>query len=212
MGEREIIVEGLKPLSSVKSTQIVSEQLDDLKATILQNDMIVRALDGNTPPEVINSVLIPKIIKEKHPDLSDEEVEEVRQRVVLDTIVKGNDMTESAGNRFLKLANRFINIDTLSINMINSINPFQRAYEIMSKSVTAPVLKLIQDTIAEQKYNMTVEEAIILFKGPLKEYIEKHDGKMPTITDPSPQVQRLAQAFTIIANEKRRYMAGLIKE
>lgn len=212
LGEREIIVEGLKPLSSVKSTQIVSEQLDDLKATILQNDMIVRALDGNTPPEVINCVLIPKIIKEKHPDLSDEEVEEVRQRVVLDTIVKGNDMTESAGNRFLKLANRFINIDTLSINMINSINPFQRAYEIMSKSVTAPVLKLIQDTIAEQKYNMTVEEAIILFKGPLKEYIEKHDGKMPTITDPSPQVQRLAQAFTIIANEKRRYMAGLIKE
>ena len=212
LGEREIIVEGLKPLSSVKSTQIVSEQLDDLKAAILQNDMIVRALDGNTPPEVINCVLIPKIIKEKHPDLSDEEVEEVRQRVVLDTIVKGNDMTESAGNRFLKLANRFINIDTLSINMINSINPFQRAYEIMSKSVTAPVLKLIQDTIAEQKYNMTVEEAIILFKGPLKEYIEKHDGKMPTITDPSPQVQRLAQAFTIIANEKRRYMAGLIKE
>ena len=212
LGEREIIVEGLKPLSSVKSTQIVSEQLDDLKATILQNDMIVRALDGNTPPEVINCVLIPKIIKEKHPDLSDEEVEEVRQRVVLDTIVKGNDMTESAGNRFLKLANRFINIDNLSINMINSINPFQRAYEIMSKSVTAPVLKLIQDTIAEQKYNMTVEEAIILFKGPLKEYIEKHDGKMPTITDPSPQVQRLAQAFTIIANEKRRYMAGLIKE
>ncbi|HKM45884.1 MAG TPA: DEAD/DEAH box helicase family protein [Dysgonamonadaceae bacterium] len=212
LGEREIIVEGLKPLSSVKSTQIVSEQLDDLKATILQNDMIVRALDGNTPPEVINSVLIPKIIKEKHPDLSDEEVEEVRQRVVLDTIVKGNDMTESAGNRFLKLANRFINIDTLSINMINSINPFQRAYEIMSKSVTAPVLKLIQDTIAEQKYNMTVEEAIILFKGPLKEYIEKHDGKMPTITDPSPQVQRLAQAFTIIANEKRRYMSGLTKQ
>ncbi len=212
LGEREIIVEGLKPLSSMKSTQIVSEQLDDLKATILQNDMIVRALDGNTPPEVINSVLIPKIIKEKHPDLSDEEVEEVRQRVVLDTIVKGNDMTESAGNRFLKLANRFINIDTLSINMINSINPFQRAYEIMSKSVTAPVLKLIQDTIAEQKYNMTVEEAIILFKGPLKEYIEKHDGKMPTITDQSPQVQRLAQAFTIIANEKRRYMSGLTKQ
>lgn len=212
LGEREIIVEGLKPLSSVKSTQIVSEQLDDLKATILQNDMIVRALDGNTPPEVINCVLIPKIIKEKHPDLSDEEVEEVRQRVVLDTIVKGNDMSESAGNRFLKLANRFINIDNLSINMINSINPFQRAYEIMSKSVTAPVLKLIQDTIAEQKYNMTVEEAIILFKGPLKKYIENHDGKMPSVNDPSPQVQRLAQAFTIIANEKRRYMAGLIKE
>lgn len=212
LGEREIIVEGLKPLSSIKTVQIVSEQLDDLKATILQNDMIVRALDGNTPPEVINNVLIPKIIKEKHPELSDEEVDEVRQRVVLDTIVKGTDITESAGNRFLKLSNRFINIDTLTINLIDTINPFQRAYEILSKSVTAPVLKLIQDTIAEQKYNMSVEEAIILFKGPLKEYIEKHDGKMPSVNDPSPHVQRLAQAFTIIANEKRRYLSGLTKQ
>lgn len=211
LGEREIIVEGLKPLSSLKTTQIVTEQLDDLKATILQNDMMVRALDGNTPPEVINNVLIPKIIKEKHPDLSDEEVEEVRQRIILDTIVKGNDVTESAGNRLLKLANRFINIDKLSINLIDTINPFQRAYEILSKSVTAPILKLIQDTIAEQKYDMSVEEAIILFKGPLKEYVNKNDGKLPSANDPSPQVQKLAQAYTIIANEKRRYMAGLQK-
>ena len=212
LGEREIIVEGLKPLSSIKTNQIVSEQLDDLKATILQNDMIVRALDGNTPPEVINNVLIPKIIKEKHPELSDEEVDEVRQRVVLDTIVKGYDITESAGNRFLKLPNRFINIDTLTINLIDSINPFQRAYEILSKSVTAPVLKLIQDTIAEQKYSMSVEEAIILFKGPLKKHIEKHNGEMPSAKDPSPHVQRLAQAFTVIANEKRRYLSGLTKK
>lgn len=211
LGLRELIVEGLKPLSSIKTKQIVEEQLDDLKATVLQNDMIARALDGNTPPEVINQVLIPKIIQEKYPDLSADELEEVRQRFVLDTVVKGNEVTESAGNRFLKLANRFINIDKLSINLIDTINPFQRAYEILSKSVTAPVLKIIQDTIAEQKYDMSVEEAIILFKGPLKEYVEKNSGKMPSANDPSPQVQKLAQAYTIIANEKRRYMAGLIQ-
>lgn len=211
LGLRELIVEGLKPLSSIKTKQIVEEQLDDLKATVLQNDMIARALDGNTPPEVINQVLIPKIIKEKYPDLSADELEEVRQRFVLDIVVKGNEVTESAGNRFLKLANRFINIDKLSINLIDTINPFQRAYEILSKSVTAPVLKIIQDTIAEQKYDMSVEEAIILFKGPLKEYVEKNSGKMPSANDPSPQVQKLAQAYTIIANEKRRYLAGLIQ-
>lgn len=207
--DRVIVVEGLKPLSSQKTTQIVSEQLDDLKAVILQDDMMVRALDGNTPAEVINNVLIPKIIKVKYPDLTDDEVEEVRQRVVLDTIIKGNDITESAGNRLLKLANRFINIDKLSINLIDTINPFQRAYEILSKSVTAPILKLIQDTIAEQKYDMSVEEAIILFKGPLKDYVNSHNGNLPSPNDPSPNVQKLAQAYTIIANEKRRYMAGL---
>ena len=211
-GEREIIVKGLKPLSSVKTQLIVSEQLDDLKATILQNEMIVRALDGNTPPEVINQVLIPKIIKEKFPDLSDDEVEEVRQRTILDTIIKGIDIEESAGNRLLKLPNRFINIDALSINLIDTINPFQRAYEILSKGITAPLLKLIQDTIAEQKYDMSLEEAIVLFKGPLKKYVASNNGNLPSPNDLSPHVQKLAQAYTIIANEKRRNMAGITKE
>ena len=208
LGEYEIIVEGLKPLSSVKTKQIVEEQLNDLKAVILQNDIIARALDGNTPPEVINNVLIPKIIKEKHPDLSADEIEEIRQRIVLDSVIKGNEIIESAGNRLLKLPRGFINIDKLSINLIDSINPFQRAYEILSKSVTSPVLKLIQDTIAEQKYNMSIEEAILLFKGPIQEYSKKYD-KLPSDKDPSPQVQRLAQAYTIIANEKRRRMVGI---
>jgi len=211
-GEREIIVKGLKPLSSVKTQLIVSEQLDDLKATILQNEMIVRALDGNTPPEVINQVLIPKIIKEKFPDLSDDEVEEVRQRTILDTIIKGIDIEESAGNRLLKIPNRFINIDNLSINLIDTINPFQRAYEILSKGITAPLLKLIQDTIAEQKYDMSLEEAIVLFKGPLKVYVASNNGNLPSPNDLSPHVQKLAQAYTIIANEKRRSMAGITKE
>ncbi len=211
-GEREIIVKGLKPLSSVKTQLIVSEQLDDLKATILQNEMIVRALDGNTPSEVINQVLIPKIIKEKFPDLSDDEVEEVRQRTILDTIIKGIDIEESAGNRLLKIPNRFINIDNLSINLIDTINPFQRAYEILSKGITAPLLKLIQDTIAEQKYDMSLEEAIVLFKGPLKKYVASNNGNLPSPNDLSPHVQKLAQAYTIIANEKRRSMAGITKE
>lgn len=212
LGLRELIVEGLKPLSTEKTKQIVEEQLDDLKATILQNDMIARALDGNTPPEVINQVLIPKIIQEKYPDLSSDELDEVRQRLILDTVIKGNEVTESAGNRFLKLPNRFINIDELSINLIDTINPFQRAYEVLSKNVTAPVLRLIQDTIAEQKYDMSVEEAILLFKGPLKEYVQKNNGKMPSANDPSIHVQKLAQAYTIIANEKRRHLAGLTQQ
>jgi hypothetical protein len=208
-GARELFVEGLKPLSSAKTNLIVTEQLDDLKATILQNNMIVRALDGNTPPEVINQVLIPKIIREKYPDLSEGEVEEVRQRAILDTIVKGNDIVESESNRLLKLTNRFINIDNLNITLIDSINPFQRAYEIMSKSVSAPILKIIQDTIAEQKYEMTLDEAKILFKGPLKEYLAENNNVLPTKDNGSPQARRLAMAYTIISNEKRRYLSGL---
>ena len=220
-----IVVEGLKPLSSVKTQTIVESQLDDLKAAILQDDMVVKALSGSTTAETITQHLIPKVIRERYPELSDGEVEEVRQRVLLDTIIKGNDIVDekgnpistitddddkpSEGNRLIKIANRFINIDKLSINLIDTINPFQRAYEVISKSVDAKTLKIIQDTIAEQKYDMTLEHAIILFKGPLKEYVSEHEGKLPSMEDPDPKVRELAVAYAKILNQKRRQLSGL---
>ena len=204
-----LVVEGLKPLSGIKTQTIVESQLDDLKAAILQDDMVVKALSGSTTAETITQHLIPKVIRERYPDLTEGEVEEVRQHVLLDTVIKGNDITESEGNRLIKLSNRFINIDKLSINLIDSVNPFQRAYEVISKSVDAKTLKIIQDTIAEQKYDMTLEQAIILFKGPLKEYVAAHNGKVPSVNDPDPKARELAVALEKIKNQKRRVMSGL---
>lgn len=223
-----IVVEGLKPLSSAKTQQIVQEQLDDLKASILQDDMIVKAISGTTTAETITQHLIPKVIREKYPDLNDGEVEEIRQRVLLDTIIKGNDIVdengnpidmteistnnddiESEGNRLLKLTNRFINIDKLSINLIDTINPFQRAYEVLSKTVDAPTLKVIQDTIAEQKFDMSIENAITLFKGPLKEWITEHNGAIPSLNDPNLKTRELACALQMMKNLKIRKMMGL---
>lgn len=222
---RTLIVEGLKPLSSEKTRQIVQEQLDDLKAAILQNDMVMKAISGSTTAETLTQHLIPKVIKERYPDLSEEEVEEVRQRVLLDTVIKGNDIVddkgnpvdfnsddedqESEGNRLIKIANRFVNIDKLSINLIDQINPFQRAYEVLSKSVDAPTLKIIQDTIAEQKYDMPLDLAITLFKGPVKDYVKAHDGKEPLVTSPDPKVRELAVALQKLKNLKARKLAGL---
>jgi hypothetical protein len=224
-----IVVEGLKPLSTVKTKQIVESQLDDLKAAIYQDELAVKAISGSTTAETITQHIIPKVIREKYPELSEEEVEEVRQHLLLDMIVKGNDIVdsqgkpidfnntgngsdgeqESEGNRLLKLTNRFINLDKLSINLIDTINPFQRAYEVISKSVDAPTLKIIQDTIAEQKFDMPIELAIKLFKGPLKEWIAEHDGMQPSLTASNAQERELAQAFTIIKNLKIRKMMGL---
>ena len=158
-------------------------------------------------------------------DLTDDEVEEVRQRVILDTIFKSGEVVddkgepitfepgkqekESEGNKLLKIANRFIEIDKLSINLIDTVNPFQRAYEVMSKSIDAPTLKIIQNTIAEQKFNLTIEEAITLFKGPLKQYIQEHNGKIPSADDPNPKVRELAAALQMMKNLKERKMRGL---
>lgn len=93
--------------------------------------------------------------------------------------------------------------------MIDTINPFQRAYEVISKSVDAPTLKIIQDTIAEQKYDMTLEQAITLFKGPLKDYVASHNGNVPSVDDPDPKVKELAIAYQKIRNLKQRKVSGL---
>ena len=211
-----VVIEGLKPLTSAKARQIVEHQLDDLKADVLNNEMIVKAISGSTTAETINKVLIPKVIRERYPDLDEEEVEMVREHFVADTLFKGSEVimdkcseSESEGNRLIKLSNRFVNIDKLSINLIDSINPFQRAYEVLSKSVDAPTLRIIQDTIAEQKFDLTVEQAIIIFKGPLKSYIKEHNGQIPRLDDPDPKVREMAAAYQMLRNLKARKMAGL---
>lgn len=223
---RTLTVEGLKPLSSEKTRLIVQEQLDDLKASVLQDDLIVKAISGSTTAETITQNLLPKIIREKYPELNDEEVEEVREHFLLDTVIKGNNIVdehgqsidiknmnseerESEGNRLIKLTNRFINIDKLSINLIDTINPFQRAYEVLSKQVDAPTLKVIQDTIAVQKIDMSLEQAIMLFKGPMQDYVKNHNGQLPTMEAADPKVRELAAAYLMIKNLKIRRDMGL---
>lgn len=223
---RTLTVEGLKPLSSEKTRLIVQEQLDDLKASVLQDDLIVKAISGSTTAETITKTLLPKVIREKYPDLNDEEVEEVREHFLLDTVIKGNNIVdehgnpidvkdmndgkqESEGNRLLKLTNRFVNIDKLSINLIDTINPFQRAYEVLSRQVDPPTLKVIQETIAVQKIDMTLEQAIMLFKGPMQDYVKSHNGQLPSINNADPKVRELAAAYLIMKNLKIRHDMGL---
>ena len=208
---RNIVVEGLKPLGSERVRQIVEEQMDDLKAGILQHPKIQEAIEG-VAPEIINKVYIPKIVEELHPELSEEEVEAVSQRVVLDFVLKGKDVVEDTenaeGSRLVKIANTFINIDDLNINLIEGINPFQRAYEIMSNEIDAPVLKVIQDAIADKKINMSIDEAKKIYLTVFQEWRREH-GDHPSLQDPDPTVRRMAEAIRILKNYKIRRDMGL---
>ena len=210
-GQRDIVVEGLKPLASARARQIVEEQMDDLKAGILQHPKIQEAIEG-VAPEIINKVYIPKIVEELHPELDEDEVEAISQRVVLDFVLKGKDVVEDTenteGSRLVKIANTFINIDDLNINLIESVNPFQRAYEIMSNEIDAPVLKVIQDAIADKKINMSIDEAKKIYLTVFQEWRKEH-GDHPSLQDPDPTVRRMAEAIRILKNYKIRRDMGL---
>ena len=98
----------------------------------------------------------------------------------------------------------FIDLNDLSVNLIDSINPFQRAYEIFSKSLTPEILRTVQDSIDSQKEKMTKEEAIILFKEYLPRYKAEHNGQLPSANDPDPNIRRIAVAIAYLRDLKRK--------
>jgi hypothetical protein len=162
---------------------------------------MLKAMPGNIDAEVMNKVLIPKIIKVKYPDLDDSEVEELREYVVVDSVIKNGNINQSGDKKFVTLANKFINIDELNMDLIDSINPFQKAFEILSKSVTTRVLKLIQEEIESTRIEITEEEAMILYPKIAKFKEEK--GVLPDINSGDPLEKRMAEALIFLKRLKR---------
>ena len=201
----EIKIRGLKEPSSKRVKDILESDLNDLKATILQDETMLKAMPSNVDPVYINTVLIPKIIKVKYPELSDKELDEVRQAVVVDSVIKNGTIKKSGDKRFIRMADTFVNIDDLHIDLIDRINPFQKAFEVLSKSVTTRVLKIIQETIEATRIRMDFEEAKILW--PKINEFKKTYGKEPSLNSNDPLERRMAECIIYLKEEKRNRAA-----
>lgn len=204
-GPGEIKVKDFKEPSSKRVKDIIESDLNDLKASILQDDQIVKAMTGAVDPEHMNKNMIPKVIKVKYPELSEEEVEEVRQHVVLDSAVKYGEIKETGDKRFIRLSDQFVNIDNLHINLIDKVNPFQKAFEVLSKSVTPKVLKVLQETIEANRITMNYEEAKILWPK-IKEFIKMYERE-PSLESNDKIERRMAECLIYLKQEKRKRVA-----
>lgn len=203
-----IKIGGFKEPSSQRVKDIIEKDLNDLKATILQDPKMLQALPGEfIDPEVINRVMIPKVIQTKYPDLNDKEIEEVRQHVVADSAIKNGEIKEVGDKRFVRMAGKFVNIEELHIDLIDMVNPFQKAFEVLSKSVTARLLKVIQETIDAGRIQMTDEEAVILYRDKIGAFLKTH-GREPNINSTDPLERRQAEALVYLRNKKRQQTVG----
>ncbi len=203
-----IEVEGL-PTPTERAQAIIDNDLDTLIASTLSDKKIRETIIGTDTAEMITQVYIPKVIKETYPDLTAEEVDQVAKHTILTIATQGQDITmDDSGNKFIRMANRFINIDDLSINLIDSINPFQRAYEILSKSLTPEVLHTIQYEIESKREGMTREEAILLYQKYLPKWREEHDGRNPTLNEPDANGRRIAFAIDYLRKLKQQMLTN----
>ncbi|MFD2831068.1 DEAD/DEAH box helicase [Corticicoccus populi] len=190
----DIFIKGLKEPSSERTKNIIENDMTDLKASILQDTQIQQAIAGGIDSKVINKQLIPRVIMTKYPDLSNSETEEVRQHIVAESVIQSAEReTGMGGDQFLRMANKFIKIDEIAIDLIDEVNPFQRAYEMISKEIDAPVLRFIQDYIDGVKFVFTEEELVMLYPQIIQ--FKKENGRNPDKASSDQYEQRLAYAL-----------------
>ncbi|KRM58495.1 DEAD/DEAH box helicase [Ligilactobacillus animalis] len=200
-GETDILIKGLKEPSTKRVQSIIENDLPDLKAAILQDESVKKGIMANVNAEVMNKELVPKVVMTRYPDLSNDEIEQVSQYAIADTIlrhakVETTQDDKGNSNQFLRMADKFINVDQLDINLIESINPFQRAYDVMSQDIDSNTLRIIERSIDAHKYDFTDDELVQLYKNAKVFVIE--NGRHPSKESNNEEEVRMAYALAKI--------------
>ena len=89
--------------------------------------------------------------------------------------------------------------------MIDSVNPFHGAYEILSKSVNAAMLKTIQETVRASQAKVSEEEAVMLWPR-IKAFRNEHQRE-PSLNSSDPIEVRYAETLAFIRQMKQQRMA-----
>lgn len=205
----DLSIRGLKPADTTERTKkILEKDREDLKSSILQSQDIQNAIVSGADAKMINKTLIPRVIIERYPELTNEELETVRQHIVADiNIAAGQTTTSEDGNReIIKMADRFINIDELNIDLIDQVNPFQRAYEVISRDIDTPTLRFIQDYLSSNKYDFTDEQLVAAYQAAKK--FRAENGRNPDRNGKDDGEKYLAFALLRLAEIKREREAA----
>lgn len=203
-----------KPKSDV-GKKIVEEDLEDLIADISTNKDVVETLAKPNAGKLINKGLIPKIIIEKYPDLPIDDLEAVRQTVVANMVLntpKRDKDPNGQDSKFLKFPNGMIlDIRELDINLIDSINPFEKAYQILSRDIDKKTLASIQDALNEKhgKVKTYSQEEVMIYWPQIQKFVDTHDKAPDRYSDDQYEAQLGAVLwFLRKAKEKQEAVYG----
>lgn len=214
---------------SDKVLTILNGGKNEILAALMANEQVVKeAITESAPPEVITQAVLPSVIQTLHPDLTEYELEQVRSGILQSLFIgqygglideadlppyaivdgtpgqrTGNPNDSSSGNnQFIKMGDKFINIENLNIDLIDAVNPFHGAYEILSKSVTATMLKTIQEAVRANQAQVSEEEAVMLWPR-IKAFASEHKRE-PSLNASDAIEVRYAEALAYIRKMKQQ--------
>ena len=207
-GTIQMEINGLVEPKSEKAQRICEDDLNEVITAFVQDkDTVERGLfDEEVIPEELTQVRMGKIIKEKYPELDDEDQEAVRQHAVaaLNLIQKAKESPESGGDdlpskntALLDGIRKFaMDVRGLDIDLIDRMNPFGEAYAILAKSMSEERLKRIKAAIEAKKVSMSLDEARELAKRALK--FKNERGRLPALTAADPWEKRMAEGVAFL--------------
>ena len=216
-GTFQIEIKGLAEPKSEEAERICREDLNEVITAFVQDkSSIERGLfDEELVPEELTQVRMGKIIKDKFPELDDEDQEAVRQHAIAalnltqkaKEIAVGGDNEEKGNTALIDGVRRYaMDVRELDIDLIDRINPFGEAYAILAKTMSEESLKQVASIISGRRVNLTPEEARDLAKRALK--FKQERGRLPSITSADAWEKRMAEGVAFLARMKAEAANG----
>lgn len=176
----EVEIKGLREPKSQEAKTICKNDLSEIIADFLQDkkNAELGLFDDTLMPPELTVVSLGRIVRERYPHLDEGDQEAVREHAIsalniLQEVKKTqnestNAMGENLGEHPMKTGNTSfvdsikkyaLDVRELNIDMIESINPFEGAYSILSKTMNEQRLKQIAALVKTKRTKITPEDA-----------------------------------------------------
>ena len=206
-----IEIAGLKEPTTDEGKRVCEEDIKELVAAVLQDKPTIEQglFNLDAIPEETTVVRTMNIVRQRYPNLPDEDQEAARQRVVAamnmiemakkGAVALGADGDEiQANTQLLEGIRKFaMDVRTLDVDLIDSINPFQSAFSILSVAMDEKTLRQLQGIITAKKVTIPYEEARTLAVRALA--FKKERGRLPAITSTDAWERKMAEGVAALA-------------
>jgi hypothetical protein len=211
-GQFHVEINGLTTPQSTEATRICKEDLNEVVTSFLQDKTVLeRGLfdKENTLPEELTQLRMGKIVRERYPDLSEDDQEAIRQHAIAamnitqqaklalaQTDANGSDNVQGS-TALLDGVRKFVNVRELDIDLIDRINPFDAAYAVLAKAMDEKSLRQVQASIAAKKVSIPEDEARELARRALQ--FKNERGRLPDINSADAWEKRMAEGVAALA-------------
>tara|TARA_R110002126_G_scaffold2111_1_gene12239 strand:- start:5290 stop:7353 length:2064 start_codon:yes stop_codon:yes gene_type:complete len=216
-GKFQIEIKGLAEPKSEEATRICQEDINEVIAGFVQDKTTIERglFDEELVPEELTQVRMGKIIKDRYPNLNEQDQEAVRQHAIAalnltqqaKQLLVGGEAIDIGNNEprpntaLIAGVRKFaMDVRELDIDLIDRINPFSEAYAILAKTMSEESLKQVAAAISGKRTNLTPEEAKELALRAVK--FKKERGRLPAVSSQDAWEKRMAEGAAAFVRYK----------